>query len=90
MSGYTRTAAVPEFDPAKDGIFEREMIESMSDKLRNALLQLELREQDVARLQKRNADLQAELKLQEQHHTIALKDNIVLKQQLAKRRAPDR
>jgi hypothetical protein len=59
------------------------MIENMRDQLHNALLELELREQDVARLQERNAYLEGELKLQEQHLTNALKDNIVLKQKLA-------
>jgi hypothetical protein len=39
----------------------------MRDKLHNALLKLELREQDVARLEQRNAHLEAELKLQGQH-----------------------
>ena len=61
--------------------------------LGNALLELGLRQQDVARLEARNAYLESELKRVEQHHTIALKDNIVLKKQLAerpKRRAPGR
>jgi hypothetical protein len=57
----------------------------MRDKLYNALLELELREQDVARLEQRNAYLERELKLQGQHHTNALKEVIVLKQELAKR-----
>ena len=56
------------------------------DKLHNALLELELREQDVARLEQRDAYLERELKLQGQHHTNALKELIVLKQELAKRR----
>lgn len=76
-------AAIPDFDPARDGIYEREMVAGMQDELRNALLKLELREQDVARLEQRSAHLERELKLQEQHLTNALKDNIVLKQQLA-------
>jgi hypothetical protein len=38
-----------------------------------------------ARLEVRNAYLESELKRVEQHHTIALKDNIVLKKQLAER-----
>jgi hypothetical protein len=57
----------------------------MRDKLHNALLRLELREQDVARLEQRNAYLERELKLQGQHHTNALKEVIVLKHELAKR-----
>jgi hypothetical protein len=60
-------------------------IAEMRERLSNALLQLELRQQDVARLEARNAYLESELKRVEQHHTIALKDNIVLKKQLAER-----
>jgi hypothetical protein len=53
--------------------------------LGNALLELGLRQQDVARLEARNAYLESELQRVEQHHTIALKDNIVLRKQLAER-----
>jgi hypothetical protein len=60
-------------------------IAEMRERLGNALLELELRQQDVARLEARNAYLESELKRVEQHHTIALKDNIVLKKQLAER-----
>ena len=49
--------AIPDFDPARDGIYERKMIEKMRDDLRDALLKLELREKDVARLEQRNAYL---------------------------------
>jgi len=49
------------------------------------LLKLELREQDVAQLQQRNAHLEGELKLQMQHHTNALKDVVMLKQLLAEK-----
>jgi hypothetical protein len=82
--------AIPDFDPARDLIYEREMFEKMRDDLRNTLLKLELREEEVARLEQRNAYLEGELKLQERHHTIALKGNIVLKQQLAQMRAKRR
>jgi hypothetical protein len=60
-------------------------IAEMRERLGNALLELELRRQDVTRLEARNAQLEAALRLEEQHHTIALKDNIVLKKQLAER-----
>ena len=73
---------IPDFDPAKDGVFEREMIARMREQLRSALLKLELREEDVARLREGNAALEAELKTQERHHTNALKDKVVLKQRL--------
>jgi hypothetical protein len=39
--------AIPDFDPARAGIYERVMFEKMRDDLHNALLKLELREQDV-------------------------------------------
>jgi hypothetical protein len=78
-------AAVPDFDPARDGIYEREMFEKMRDDLHNALLKLELREEDVARLVQRNAYLEGELKLQERQHTNALKEVITLKQRLAQK-----
>jgi hypothetical protein len=53
--------------------------------LHNALLEIEVRDEDLKRLEQRNAYLEGELKLQEQHHTNALKANIVLKQQLAQK-----
>jgi hypothetical protein len=77
------SAAMPDFDPARDGVYEREMVETMRDDLYNALLKLEIRDGEVARLETRNAYLEGELRLQAQHHTNALKANIVLKQQLA-------
>jgi hypothetical protein len=83
-------AATPQFDPARDRINEREMFEKMRDDLRNALLKLELRDEEATRLEQRNAYLEGELKLQERHHTNTLKDNIVLKQQLAQTRAKRR
>jgi hypothetical protein len=87
-TGYVPAGAarssIPDFDPAKDGIFEREMIASMRDQLRNALSKLEVREDEVSRLRDRNVYLESEVKLQERHLTNALKDNVVLKQQLAR------
>lgn len=79
-------ASIPGFDPATQLVCDRQMFEDMRENLRNALLKLELREQDVARLTTRNAYLESELKLQEQHHTNSLKEVIMLRQQLAKRR----
>jgi hypothetical protein len=61
--------------------------EAMRERLHNALLRLELREQDVARLEQRNAYLEGELKLQGQHHTNALKEVITLGRQLAEKLA---
>ena len=78
---------VPDFDPAKDGVFEREMIASLREQLRNALSKMELREEEVARLRDRNAHLESELKLQERHLTNALKDKVTLEQKLARKPA---
>jgi hypothetical protein len=55
---------------------------AIRERLHNALLKLELREQDVTLLEQRNAYLEGELKLQGQHHTNALKEIVTLKQQL--------
>jgi len=76
----------PDFDPSRDGIYERAMVEKMHEDLRNALLKLELREEDVARLEQRNAYLERELKLLERHHTNSLKELVTLRQQLAEKK----
>jgi hypothetical protein len=78
-------APAPEFDPAVQMICDRAAFADMRDRLNNALLKLELREQDVKRLEQRNAYLESELKLQERNHTNRLKELITLRQQLAKR-----
>jgi hypothetical protein len=61
------------------------LIQEMRDELHDQALRLERREQDVARLVTRNAYLEGELKLQEQHLTNALKDIVMLKQKLEQR-----
>jgi hypothetical protein len=61
----------------------RALFAKRADDLHNALLILEVQKQDIARLEQRNAYLERELRLEAQHHTNALKDNIVLKKQLA-------
>ena len=78
--------SVSDFDPAKDGIYEREMVEGIRDRLRDSMLTLERQAEFIKRLEQRNAHLEGELKLQERHLTNALKDNIVLQQQLADKR----
>jgi hypothetical protein len=59
--------------------------------LRNALLQLEIRQQDVARLEQRAISAETELRRVEQRNLNLIKDAIVLKKKLAemqpKRRA---
>ena len=54
-------------------------IAELHEKLHDALLKLELRKQDVARLTARADHLEVELKRLEQHHTNALKEVAVLK-----------
>jgi hypothetical protein len=76
-------AVIQDFDPARDGIYERTTVETMREDLHNALSKLELRNQDVERLEARNVYLEGELRLEHQHHTNAIKANIVLKKQLA-------
>jgi hypothetical protein len=83
----TPPSAIPGFDPATQLICDRETFEvAMRTRLHNALVELEVRVDDVKRLEARNDYLEGELRRSEQHHTIALKDIIVLKQQLVKRR----
>ena len=48
---------------------DRALFIKMRDDLHNLLVELELRNQDVARLEARNACLEAELKRLEQQHT---------------------
>ena len=91
-------AAFPEFDPERDGIYERAWVQSLVRKLEDAEIRLQLKEKDRARWQKDCALAEAALKQEERRNTNTLKDKIVLqnevaalKQQLAslsKRRAP--
>jgi len=55
--------------------------------LHDAISKLQLREDEVTRPWDRYAYLESELKLHEEHLTNALKDNIVLEQLLALKRA---
>jgi hypothetical protein len=64
------------------------MVADVRERLHHALLKLELRKQDVIRLTSRNAYLEHELKREERHHTNALKEIIVLKQQAASSARP--
>ncbi len=86
----TLPPAIPDFNPAIDGIYERAMSEKMRDDLLNALVKPELCEQDVQRLEQRNAYLEGELRLQAQHHTNRLKELITLRRQLAEPRPKKR
>ena len=75
------------FDPATQFVYDRAYV--LRDNLRNALSKLVLRKEETERLRVRNAQLEADLKLEEQSHTVALKENISLKQKL-ERTAPKR
>jgi hypothetical protein len=85
--GSPALASIPDFDPATQLVSDREMFEAMQEELRNALLKLEPRERDVALLGHRNAYLEGESKLQEQHHTNTLKEVITIGQHVVKRRS---
>lgn len=74
------------FNPETQLVVERAFFEEQRRNLHNALLKIELRDEDRARLEKRNAYLESELKRMEQLHTISLKEIVVLKQSLATRK----
>jgi hypothetical protein len=71
-------------------LFDPGAVGDMRERLRNAVLEVERRRDDVARLEARNAYLERELKLQEQHLTNTFKEVITLKQQLAKKKPAKR
>lgn len=72
--------SIPGYDPVKQVVCDRQMFEGMRERLHDALLKLERREQDVARLEARDSYLEDELNRLEQHHTNALKEVITLRQ----------
>jgi hypothetical protein len=82
--------SIPGFDLATQLICDRKTFKDMRDNLHSALVKLEVRDQDVARLETRNAYLEGELKRRERHNTNALKEVITLKQQLAKKKPAKR
>jgi hypothetical protein len=55
------------------------MVGLLRDRLHDALSNLALRDLEVAQLRARVSQLEANLRREEQHHTNALKDNIVLR-----------
>jgi hypothetical protein len=87
-------ASDPDFDPARDGVYERVMIEKMRDDLHNALLRIRTLEEDRNRWQTDCARAEAELRVERQHHTNTTKDNIVLQKEITalkqKPRRPNR
>ncbi len=78
--------SIHDFDPARDGVYERKMFEDMRDRLHASELKVERQAETIKRLEQRNAFLETELKTQERHITDALKANVVLQQKLAERR----
>ena len=62
---------VPGFDPKTQFVYDRACVEKLWDNFRNALSKLVLlREEEAERLRTRNAQLEADLKRAQQHHTI--------------------
>jgi hypothetical protein len=76
-------AFVPDFDPARDGVYERTMFEKMRDDLHNALLRIKTLEEDRNRWQTDCARAEAESRLERQLHTNTIKDKIVLQKEIA-------
>jgi hypothetical protein len=71
-----------DFDPGQ----MQALVVELRDNLHNALVKLELRTQDVERLEARNRSLEAELVRLERELTNEAKDAIVARQKAAKRR----
>jgi hypothetical protein len=67
-------ASISGFDPATQLVCDRQALEGMRKNLHDALLEVERRRDDVARLETRNAYLERELKPQDRHHTNTLKE----------------
>ena len=70
----------PGYDPATQVVVDRDVVEGMEEQLRKTLVRVEILEQDRARLEARNAYVEGQWKREEQLHTNALKEIIVLKQ----------
>jgi len=86
-NAVTVQSPIPDFDPARDGVFEREMIASMRDQLRNALSKVGFLEDEVARLRERDAEREREREQVERDLTNALKDKITLQDEVTRLRA---
>lgn len=82
-----RPAPVPAFNPATQIVLDRSAFDEMGGKLREALVRIELLEEDRARWRTDCARAEAELRLERQHHLNTIKDKIVLKQQMSERTA---
>ncbi|WP_143147566.1 hypothetical protein [Rhizobium tibeticum] len=76
---------VPEFDPETHFVAERAFFEELRQNYHNAIVKIEILEEDRLRLDKRNAYLESELKRLERIHTNALKEIISLKRSLERK-----
>jgi hypothetical protein len=72
----------PDFNPATDMMTDRAGFEDMRERLRHALSKIALLEEDRDRWQADCARAEAELRLERQHHTNAIKDKIVLEREI--------
>jgi hypothetical protein len=70
-----------DFSPDTHFVCERAAFEQLRYDFNTALLKIARLTEDFTQLQLRNGYLEGDLKRAEQHHTIALKEIIVLKQQ---------
>jgi hypothetical protein len=66
-----------------DAVVDLAMVGRLRERLHNALLKLELQEQEVTRLTARNHWLENEIRRVEQHNTNVLKEVIVLRKEQA-------
>jgi hypothetical protein len=76
-------ASFPDFDPARDGIYDRAIVEKMRDDLHHALIDIRILDEDRTRWQNDCARAEAELRIERQHHTNTIKEKIVLQKEIA-------
>ncbi|MBS0641539.1 MAG: hypothetical protein JSS43_16860 [Proteobacteria bacterium] len=74
---------LPDFDPKTQLICERAVFAELRSNLENALHKLSLREEEVARLRQRNAQLEADYAEERRFHDITLKEKIALQMKIA-------
>jgi hypothetical protein len=73
--------AIADFNPDTEVICSKELLATLRDDLHDALIKLELRDQDAARFEARNHWLENELKRVEQYNTNVLKEVILLRKE---------
>jgi hypothetical protein len=72
---------IPDFNADTHFVCERAVFEQLRYDFDTALLKIAQLTEDLQQLQLRNGYLEADLRQLERHHTVALKDIIVLRQQ---------